>query len=79
LRLGSFQARAADRLPALHLPQHPDEHGSKHPSSSQSIRSSAKVRVAGFPQYEPIRSTRSKSGSIKNVEQLGARSWPERV
>jgi hypothetical protein len=37
------------------------------------------VRVAGFPQYEPIRSTRSKSGSMKNVEQLGARSWPERV
>jgi hypothetical protein len=48
-------------------------------SSSQSIRSSAKVRVAEFPQYEPIRSTRSESARIKNVEQLGARSWPERV
>jgi len=41
-------------------------------SSSQEIRSSAKVRVAGFPQHEPIRSTRSKSAGIKNVEQLGA-------
>jgi hypothetical protein len=32
-------------------------------SSSQSIGSSAKVRVFGFPQNSPIRSARSKSGS----------------
>jgi hypothetical protein len=34
-------------------------------SSSQSIRSSAKVRVFGFPQNSPIRSARSKSGSMR--------------
>jgi hypothetical protein len=47
--------------------------------SSQSIRSSAKVRVFGFPQNSPIRSARSKSGSIQDVEQLGAGGRAQRV
>jgi hypothetical protein len=34
-------------------------------SCSQSIRNSPKVRVFGFPQYEPIASDRSKSGSVR--------------
>jgi hypothetical protein len=29
------------------------------------MSSSAKARVLRFPEYEPIRSTRSKSGSIR--------------
>jgi hypothetical protein len=35
------------------------------PSSSQSIRSSAKVRVCGVPQYAPTAWARAKSGSVR--------------
>jgi hypothetical protein len=54
-------ATGRSRVP---LPEHPDEHRPKVRASSRSIRSSAQVRVAGFRQYEPIRSTRSRSGSM---------------
>jgi hypothetical protein len=43
----------------------PDEHARTVRSSSQSIKSSPKVRVLGLPQYAPIASARSKSGSIR--------------
>jgi hypothetical protein len=40
------------------------------------MRSSANVRILGFPQNSPIRWTRSKSGSMEyeDVEELGAGS-----
>jgi hypothetical protein len=53
-------------------------------SSSQSIRSSAKVRVLGLPQYEPIASARSKSCPVADVQPKGVRlirtwSWCSQV
>jgi hypothetical protein len=48
-------------------------------SSSQSIRSSAKARLSGWPQNSPIRSTPSKSGEHEDVDQLGAGSGSERI
>jgi hypothetical protein len=46
---------------------------------SQSISSSAKARLSGYPQNSPIRSARSKSVSTSDVEHLGAGSRPEGV
>jgi hypothetical protein len=43
-------------------------------SSSQSIRSSAKARDFGFTQNSPIRTARSKSGSIRTWSTAGSRS-----
>ena len=44
-------------------------------SSSQSIRSSAKVRVCGLPQYEPIRSARSKSDQRRRPSRPRGLRW----
>jgi hypothetical protein len=41
-------------------------------SGEETIRSSANVRVLGFPQNSPIRSARSKSGSIRTWSPLKA-------
>jgi hypothetical protein len=46
------------------LSQHPYEYRPQR-FSSQSIKSSANVRVFGLPHNSPMRSARSKSGSIR--------------
>jgi hypothetical protein len=40
---------------------------------------SAKVRVFGFPQYSPIRSARSKSGSIRTWRSSARGAGPSAV
>jgi hypothetical protein len=48
----------------LVLPQHPDQHRPKDPVLL-AVDQQLDVRVFGFPQNSPIRSARSKSGSIR--------------
>ena len=58
--------------------QHPGEQRSVR-SCSQSIRSSAKVRVLGLPQYESDRVGAVEAGEHQDVEQFGAGSGAEGV
>ena len=71
--------RPSTRLLAVGLPQHPDEHGPERPillAIDQELGEGPRLRV---PPELPDRSTRSKSGSKQNVEQLGSGSRAERV
>ena len=59
--------------------QHPDEHRSQYPillAVDQELGEGAALRV---PQKSPIRSARSKSGSMRTVEEFSAGSGTERV
>ena len=50
---------------AVALPQHPDEHRPKRPILLAVDKQFGEGTCLGFPQYEPMASARSKSGSIR--------------
>jgi hypothetical protein len=68
---------AGDQLLPLSLPQHPDEHRSEHPvllTVDQQLGEGAALRVA---QNWPIRSVRSKSGSIRTCSSSARGAGPK--
>jgi hypothetical protein len=72
------EIRSRFRLP-LRLSQHAHEHRSAGPvllAVDQKLGEGATLRE---PKNSPIRSARSKSGSIQDVEKLGAGSGAESV
>lgn len=54
----------------------PDDHRPEGPILLASVINSTKVRVFGLPQNSPIRSARSKSGSIRAWSSPARRAGP---
>src|SRR5512132_2483630 len=52
--------------PCLGLPQHCNQSAPERPLLLAVDQEPAKVRVLGFPKYEPIASARSRSGSVRS-------------